>query len=60
MVFEGTPLKFKTRTPLEKIWQAVASGGFGHHWMTAYTHAAEELREFCRLSGVHGSFPDLE
>jgi L-fucose isomerase-like protein len=60
MVFEGTPLKFVTRTPLEKIWQAVSAGGFGHHWMTAYTHAAAELSEFCRLSGVRGVFPDLD
>jgi L-fucose isomerase-like protein len=59
MVFEGTPLKFVTRTPLEKIWQATADGGFGHHWMTAYTHAAAELSEFCRLAGVKGVFPDL-
>jgi L-fucose isomerase-like protein len=59
MVFEGTPLKFVTRTPLEEIWAAVTAGGFGHHWMTAYTHAAAELSEFCRLAGVQGSFPDL-
>lgn len=59
MVFEGTPLKFVTRTPLEQIWSAVTAGGFGHHWMTAYTHAAAELREFCRLARVKGCFPDL-
>lgn len=59
MVFEGNPLKFVTRTPLEKIWQATTEGGFGHHWMTAYTHAAAELSEFCRLAGVRGVFPDL-
>jgi L-fucose isomerase-like protein len=59
MVFEGTPLKFVTRTSLEEIWSAVTAGGFGHHWMTAYTHAAAELSEFCRLTGVQGSFPDL-
>jgi L-fucose isomerase-like protein len=60
MVFEGTPLKFVTHTPLDKIWSAVTVGGFGHHWMTAYTHAAAELSEFCRLAGVRGSFPDLD
>lgn len=60
MVFEGTPLKLVTRTPLDKIWSAVTAGGFGHHWMTAYTHAAAELSEFCRLVDVRGSFPDLD
>lgn len=60
MVFEGTPLKFVTRAPLEKVWSAVCAGGFGHHWMTAYTHAAAELSEFCRLAGVRGVFPDLD
>lgn len=60
LVFEGTPLKLVTRSPFAKIWQAVTTGGFGHHWMTAYTHAAGELREFCRLTGLQGSFPDLE
>jgi len=60
MVFEGTPLKFITRVPLDKIWSAVTTGGFGHHWMTAYTHAAAELSEFCRLANVRGCFPDLD
>lgn len=60
MVFEGNPLKFITHAPFAKIWQAVTEGGFGHHWMTAYTSAAQELREFCRLTGMRGSFPDLE
>ena len=60
MVFEGTPLKLVTRTPFAKIWQSVTAGGFGHHWMTAYTHAAAELSEFCRLVGMQGSFPDLD
>ena len=59
MVFEGTPLKLATRTPLEAIWQATTQGGFGHHWMTAYGHFAAELSEFCRLAGVRGAFPDL-
>ena len=59
MVFEGTPLKLITRTPLKAIWQATTEGGFGHHWMTAYGHFADELSEFCRLMGVRGCFPDL-
>lgn len=60
MVFEGTPLKLITDTPFAQVWQAVTAGGFGHHWMTAYTHAAAELKEFCRLVGIQGSFPDLD
>lgn len=59
MVFEGTPLKLVTRTPLEKIWGLTTEGGFGHHWMTAYGHFAAELSVFCRLAGVKGCFPDL-
>jgi len=60
LVFEGTPLKLATSVAFSKIWQTVTAGGFGHHWMTGYTHAAEELSEFCRLVGIKGAFPDLE
>lgn len=59
MVFEGTPLKLVTHTPLDAIWRATTEGGFGHHWMTAYGRFAAELSEFCRLAGVKGCFPDL-
>ncbi len=60
LVFEGTPLKFVTRSPFSRVWASVTAGGYGHHWMTAYTHAAAELREFCRLVGIQSAFPDLE
>jgi L-fucose isomerase-like protein len=60
LVFEGTPLKFKMRSPFEKVWKAITGGGFGHHWMTGYGHFVPELAEFCRLTGVRGAFPDIE
>jgi len=60
MVFEGNPLKFVMKTPFRKIWKAVSTGGFGHHWMTAYTHAVPILQEFCNITGIQGVFPDLE
>jgi L-arabinose isomerase len=60
MVFEGNPLKFVLKSPFLKVWDQVSEHGFGHHWMTAYTHANEVLIEFCKLSGVRGVFPDLD
>ncbi len=59
MVFEGNPLKFVMKSPFRKIWQQVADGGFGHHWMTVYAHATPVLAEFCKLTGILGVFPDL-
>jgi L-fucose isomerase-like protein len=59
MVFEGNPLRFELRTPFRRVWQQVAAGGFGHHWMTAYAQAAPVLQEFCKIKGITGIFPDL-
>lgn len=59
MVFEGNPLKFRLNKPFREVWQMTSDHGFGHHWMTVYTHAAAELAEFCRLAGIQGVFPDL-
>lgn len=59
MVFEGNPLKFELRSPFRQVWQQVAAGGFGHHWMTAYAHVAPVLQEFCRIKKIKGVFPDL-
>jgi L-fucose isomerase-like protein len=60
MVFEGNPLKLVMNTPFSNIWQAIDRYGFGHHWMTAYTHAAPVLVEYCKLAGIRGVFPDLD
>jgi len=60
MVFEGTPMKFRMTSPFRKIWKKTADDGFGHHWMTVYTHAVPVLAEFCRITGIQGVFPDLE
>ena len=49
MVFEGNPLRFELKSPLDKVWGAVDEFGFGHHWMTVYAHASEVLVEFCKL-----------
>lgn len=58
MVFEGNPLKFVLKSPIQRIWADVARYGFGHHWMTAYTHITPVLKEYCKLSGLQGVFPD--
>ncbi len=60
MVFEGNPLRFTHHVPFEKIWSAIAKYGFGHHWMTAYAHVLPVLKDFCRLRGMMGVFPDEE
>jgi L-fucose isomerase-like protein len=60
MVFEGNPLRFELKSPLEKVWEAVNEHGFGHHWMSAYGHHTAVLVEFCQLTGITGVFPDLE
>jgi L-fucose isomerase-like protein len=59
MVFEGNPLKFVMKSPFRKIWSAVEEFGFGHHWMTVYSHVAPVLKEYCALAGICGVFPDL-
>lgn len=60
LVFEGNPLRFTLQTPFRRSWEAIVNGGFGHHWMAGYTHAAPVLQEFCRLTHLQGVFPDLE
>jgi L-fucose isomerase-like protein len=60
MVFEGNPLRIRPNTPLRRIWDAVATHGFGHHWMSGYAHVVPELVEFCRLAGIRGVFPALD
>jgi L-arabinose isomerase len=58
MVFEGNPLKIRLHTPFGTLWETISTYGFGSHWMAAYEHVARILSEFCRMSGIHGVFPD--
>ncbi len=60
MVFEGNPLKFVLKSPVRQVFADVAAHGFGHHWMTTYSHITPVLSEFCRLTGLSGVFPDVK
>ena len=60
MVFEGNPLRFELKSPLEKVWKTAGEHGLGHHWMTVYAHVSDVLVDFCKLTGVEGIFPDLD
>lgn len=60
MVFEGNPLRIQLKTPFRRVWDEISNHGFGHHWMSAYNHVVPVLREFCRMTGVQGVFPDQE
>ena len=51
-------MRMRLRSPFRRIWNQVSQHGFGHHWMAGRGHVAAELKEFCRLTGVRGVFPD--
>jgi L-fucose isomerase-like protein len=56
MVFEGNPVKFLPDCSWQTLLRAIDEHGFGHHWMMGYGDVVQELRYFCRLSGVKGVF----
>jgi hypothetical protein len=60
MVFEGNPVAMKPALPVRKLMDAIAVGGFGHHWMMGYDDAVEPLTAFCKLTGIRGVFPGTE
>jgi L-fucose isomerase-like protein len=60
LVFEGNPLKFVLKGSFSDMWSYVDQYGFGHHWMTVYTHCTPVLLELCKLVGMQGVFPDLK
>ena len=60
MVFEGNPLRFRLKSPISKVWNAVDEYGFNHHWMCAYGNHTAVLTEFCKLTGIRGVFPDID
>jgi hypothetical protein len=60
MVYDGNPLRFKLRTPAQKIWDITAEHGFHHHWITGVGSWSGALREFATLAGIKGVFPDIE
>jgi L-fucose isomerase-like protein len=57
MVFEGNPVKFTPDCSWERLMRTIDEHGFGHHWMMGYGNTVDELRYFCRLSGITGVFP---
>lgn len=59
MVFEGNPMKIRLDSLFRNIWEDISAYGFSHHWMTAYSRTVPVLKEFCRLTGIRGIFPDL-
>ncbi len=56
LVFEGNPVKFRPDCSWQALLRAIDEHGFGHHWMMGYGAVVEELRYFCRLSGLKGVF----
>jgi L-fucose isomerase-like protein len=56
MVFEGNPVKFRPDCSWQALLRAIDEHGFGHHWMMGYGGIVQELRYFCRLSGMKGVF----
>jgi len=56
MVFDGNPVKFKPHCSWRCFLQVIDEHGFGHHWMMGYRNVTEELRHFCRLTGIKGVF----
>jgi L-fucose isomerase-like protein len=60
MVFEGNPVAMKPALPVRRLMDAIAGGGFGHHWMMGYDDAVEPLMAFCKLTGIRGVFPGME
>jgi len=59
MVFEGNPMKIEVNSPLKEVWKYIADCGFSHHWMAVYSHVVPVLKEFCKLTGIMGVFPDI-
>jgi hypothetical protein len=56
MVFEGNPVKIKLNTPVRTLLDVVSEKGFGHHWMMGYGHVEQEMKYFCKMTGVEGTF----
>ncbi len=56
MVFEGNPVKFRPDCSWQALLRAIDEHGFGHHWMMGYGEVGQELRYFCRLTGLKGVF----
>jgi len=56
MVFEGNPVKIKLNVPIKNILKVVFEKGFAHHWIMGYAHMIEDLKNFCKISGLEGTF----
>ena len=56
MVFEGNPVKMVFNVPIKEVLKVVFEKGFGHHWIMGYAHMIQDLQNFCRISGLEGTF----
>jgi L-fucose isomerase-like protein len=56
MVFPGNPIRVKMPVGIGKFLGTIAKSGFGHHWMMGYGHVEQELKYFCKVTGVEGTF----
>jgi len=56
MVFEGNPVKMVFNVPIKEVIKTVFEKGFGHHWIMGYAHMIQDLNNFCRISGLEGTF----
>jgi len=53
MEFPGNPVKIHFEKNVDRINREIMENGIGHHWMIGYGDFREELREFCRIKGIH-------
>lgn len=60
MLYDGNLLRFKTRTPVRKIWDIAARHGFDHHWIAGLGSWNGVLERFIQLTKIKGVFPDIE
>jgi L-fucose isomerase-like protein len=60
MVFEGNPVSFRPRVPVQRLMRIIAERGFGHHWMMGYGDVRAPLARFCAMTGVELALPGEE
>jgi L-fucose isomerase-like protein len=51
MVFPGNPLRVRFPQPTPRIIEWVFAQGIGHHWMAAYGHHGDEIKQWAGLCG---------
>jgi L-arabinose isomerase len=51
MVFRGNPLRVRFAQATPRIIDWIFSEGIGHHWMAAYGHFGNEIKQWASLCG---------